>query len=242
MEIPRFVYLADSLGMPVDSVGPVLWRERFNPLLAGSHRATRNDFRYLRQLRRVAHHHTWTNLSTYNALRGPYSSTRPRTSSCSASSAGSIIPHQTRTSTTELGSRFSKDVSLGGKATLYRFNSRDPGSPTGTSEIRNEFPVHRALQEDPEPRREHRAELPVQQLLDDEKPATEIKRGLTGDLNGRLRVQRGSWFSHDLSGQINGNMARSRRPNSTPNSARATRRATSAATCSCSTPRPTGST
>ncbi|MCC6652246.1 MAG: hypothetical protein IT348_13920 [Candidatus Eisenbacteria bacterium] len=211
-EIPRFVYLADSLGMPVDSVGPVLWRERFNPLLAGSHRATRNDFRYSSSYDVSRTTSTWTNLSTYNALRGPYYLNQTTDIELQRiKSAGSIIPHQTRTSTTELGSRFSKDVSLGGKATLYRFNSRDPGSPTGTSEIRNEFQFTARSKKTLS--RGVSTELNfLSGFLDDEKPATEIKRGLTGDLNGRLRVQRGSWFSHDLSGQINGNMARSRRP------------------------------
>src|SRR2546426_1054588 len=40
MPLERLTYLADSLGMPVDSVGPVLEREQFNPLARGAERLT----------------------------------------------------------------------------------------------------------------------------------------------------------------------------------------------------------
>src|SRR5262245_58983460 len=41
--LERLLVLADSLGVPVDSVGPVLLRERFNPLAAGAVKGWRRD-------------------------------------------------------------------------------------------------------------------------------------------------------------------------------------------------------
>ncbi|MBP8136857.1 MAG: hypothetical protein KAY61_01530, partial [Candidatus Eisenbacteria bacterium] len=71
-DIPRLVFLADSLGMPVDSVGPVMWRERYNPLSSSSTVRTRNDFRYSSSYDVSKTSSTRTNLSLYNAQHGPY--------------------------------------------------------------------------------------------------------------------------------------------------------------------------
>ncbi len=208
----RFVYLADSLGMPVDSVGPVLWRERYNPLASGSRVATRSDFRYSTSYDVARTTSTWTNLSLYNAQRGPYYLNQTTSIELERiKSAGQIIPHQTRESTTELGSRFSKNFSLGGQAKLYRFNSRDPGSPTGTSQTRNEFQFTGRSKRQIAKGLSTELNL-LSGYLDDEKPATEIKRGATGNVDGRIRFQRGSWLSNDVSGAANGNIARTRRP------------------------------
>ncbi|MFN8589332.1 MAG: hypothetical protein U0704_16190 [Candidatus Eisenbacteria bacterium] len=208
----RLVYLADSLGMPVDSVGPVLWRERYNPLASGARRVTRSDFHYSSSYDVSRTTSTWTNLNTYNAQRGPYYLNQTTNIELERiKSAGQVIPHQTRESTTEVGSRFSKSFSLGGQAKLYRFNSREPGSPTGTSETRNEYQL--TARSKRQLAKGVNADLNLLGgYLDDEKPATEIKRGLTGNLDGRLRVQRGGWFSNDVSGVVNGNVARTRRP------------------------------
>lgn len=210
--IPRLVSLADSLGMPVDSVGPVMERERYNPLASGTHRASRDDFRYSSSYDAARTTSVWTNLSTYNVQRGPYYLNQTTNIELERiKSAGTVTPHQSRQSTTELGSRFSKNFSLGGQSKLYRFNSRDPGSPTGTSETRNEFQF--TARSKKVLNRNVTTELNLLSgYLDSDKPATELKRGLTGDLNGRIRLQSGSWFAHDLSGQLNGNAAHSRRP------------------------------
>ncbi|MBI5170892.1 MAG: hypothetical protein HZA61_15490 [Candidatus Eisenbacteria bacterium] len=214
-DIPRLVFLADSLGMPVDSVGPVLWRERYNPLASATHALARNEFRYSSSYDVQKTSSTWTNLSLYNAQRGPYYLNQTTNIELiRTKSAGRVIPQQTRESTTELGSRFSKTFSLGGQARLYRFNTRDPGAPTGTSETLNEFQFSARSKQ--QMRRGLSSELNLRAgYLDDEKPATELKRGATGTLDGRVRAQRGSWFSHDLSGQANGNVARTRRPEET---------------------------
>lgn len=214
-DIPRLVFLADSLGMPVDSVGPVLWRERYNPLSSASQVRTRNDFRYSSSYDVSKTSSTWTNLSLYNAQHGPYYLNQTTNIELIRSkSAGRIIPQQTRESTTEVGSRFSKTFSLGGQARLYRFNTRDPGAPTGTAETLNEFQFSARTKQ--QVRRGLSTELNLLTgYLDDEKTATELKRGATGKLDGRIRAQRGQWFSHDLSGQVTGNMARTRRPEET---------------------------
>jgi hypothetical protein len=39
-----------------------------------------------------------------------------------------------------------------------------------------------------------------------------IKTGVTGDINGKLRYQKGDWLTHDVSGRLSGNVAHSNHP------------------------------
>lgn len=212
MSMAQLVYLADSLGMPVDSVGRVMERERFSPLAAVDRHIRRSDFSYSTSYDIQRTTTIWSNNSIYNAQRGPHYLNQVTTIGLQRlTNAGKVTPHQTRQSTTELGSRFSKNFSLGGQADLYRLNTRDPGSPTGHSESKDELTF--TLHSKQAPSKHVSSELNFRSgYLNDEKVGTELKRGVLGDLNGRVRLTRGQWLSNDLSAQVNGNLSRTRRP------------------------------
>ena len=112
---------------------------------------------------------------------------------------------QTRSSVTEAGWRFSPDLSVGGRAGLDRFSD---------GENKDEFQL--SIRTRQKPRSYLRSELNFLSGLLDLSSATQVKRGASGDLNGTVRMQ-SRYVTHDLSGQINGNLSRTRAPE-TPNS------------------------
>lgn len=204
----RIVMLADSMHVPVDSVGPTLERERFNPLAAGKRV---NTLRYTSGYDVEQSSSVWTNGSDYNFARGSiFVRNTTDISQDRFGSGGSSSLRETRNSVTETGWKLSPNFSIGGRANLERFNSTDVGSIGDQSETKNEFQL--SLRSKQQPSRSFTSELNFFTGFLDLTNFQQIKRGLSNDLNGRLRIERGNWFTNDLTGQVTGNLARTGLP------------------------------
>jgi len=208
--LARLIKLADSLGMPVDSVGAVLLRERLNPL-ARSQRS-RNSFEYSSSYNVAQTSSSWINSSNYNLVLGSvFVGNNTSITMDRYRAGGRTSLRQTRSSSTETGWKFSPNFSVGGRANLARFDTRDPGSPSNEGETKGEFQV--SMRSRQQPAKGLSSEINFFSGLLDLVNASQEKRGASGDLSGRIRYLRGSWLTHDVSGQLTGNLARTRDPN-----------------------------
>ena len=215
LSIPRLLAMADSMEMPVDSVGPVLLRESFNPLgdRGSGGRRVSNDFRYTSAYNVQRSSSTWSNGSDYNLTLGKlFLRNATNINMDRYTTGGRVSLRQTRQSTTESGWKLSPDFSLGGRANLERFDSIDPGSTNNEGERKNEFQLSARTRQ--RPVKGVNSELNLFTGLLDLNNVSQVKRGFSGDLNGRIRAVRGAWLSHDVFGQMTGNASRTRRPSS----------------------------
>ncbi len=200
----RLVELADSLRQPVDSVGPFLERERFNPL---SRRAVNaQSFQYNTSYNIQQTRSSWINRSDYSFSREQLFVNNAVTIQMDRFTGTRTSIRQTRSSTTETGWRITPDHSVGGRAVLTRYDSNDPSSIGRIGETQDEFQL--SLRTRQRPRSGMSSELNLFSGLLDLQSSRQEKRGLTGDLNGRFRHDSGKWFVHEVSGRITGNFAR----------------------------------
>jgi hypothetical protein len=207
--LERLVWLADSLRMPVDSVGVYLERERSNPLASTVKQLT--TFRYSSGYTVQQTSSGWSNTGDYKLVRGSLFLQNTTTIQIDRYTAGTQTSlRQSSSSGTEGGWRFSPDFSLGARANLDRFNSRDPGSINDQGESKNDFQFSVRTRHQPRPAL--RSEVNFFSGLLDLSNFQQIKRGASADLNGTVRLQ-SRYVTHDLSGQINGNLSRTRTPN-----------------------------
>jgi hypothetical protein len=205
----RVVQLADSLDVPVDSVAVVLRRERSNPLASGQRSVSRFSYSTSYNVQQTSS--TWSNTSDYSLGFGPMflnNSTSIQANRYQTGARTSI--RQTRSSTTETGWKLTPDYSIGGRAVLTRFDSDDPGTIRRIGETQNEFQF--SIRTRQQPSRNVSSEVNLFSGLLDLSNQAQEKAGLTGDLNGRLRVTSGTWLVNELNGQVTGNSARTRPP------------------------------
>ena len=66
----RLVAMADSMGVPVDSVGSVIQRESYNPLSIATGVSSRTNFKYTSGYNIGRSTSTWTNGAEYSLVRG----------------------------------------------------------------------------------------------------------------------------------------------------------------------------
>lgn len=211
--LARLLLLSDSLGVPVDSVGVVVDRERFNPLAGGRNiRPDENAFRFTSGWNSTRTTSAWSNNSEYRVRRGPwYANNRTDVNLERYESVAATTLRQTRDMTSEAGTRLSDNQSFGVWAHTMLYDSYDPNSTSNQKETLNEFKLTARNQ-----RRGRRGASTDLNLLAgylyDDKPTIEIKRGLSGRADGRVRTIVGNWFTNDLSGAASTNIARTRRP------------------------------
>lgn len=207
--LERLVHLSDSLGVPVDSVGPVMARERFNPLAARSGRQI--DFSYNSFYTVGQTQSGWRNTADYGFHAGPVfmqNSTSVQMDRYRAGSGTSL--RQTRSSATELGWRFSPGFSMGGRVNLERFDSRDPSSLGNVGETKNEYQL--SMRGQRAPVRGLSTTLNFFAGMLDVQNAGLEKRGLSGNLSSRIRYTLGSWLIQEVNGSVDGNLSRTRVP------------------------------
>lgn len=211
--LDRLLFLSDSMGVPVDSVGVLVDRERFNPL-AGGRGASRdeNEFRFTSGWNTTRTTSAWSNNSEYRVRRGPwYANNRTDVNLERYRSVTGTTLRQTRDMTSEAGARLSERQSFGLWAHTMLYDSYDPNSTTNQKETLNEFKLTSRNQ-----RRGKRGASTDLNLLAgylyNDKPSIEIKRGLSGRADGRIRTVVGDWLTNDLSGATSSNIARTRRP------------------------------
>ena len=207
--LAQMVRLSDSLGVEVDSVGPVMRRERFNPLAAGRRRT--NTFTYTSGYTIDQNATTWNNNVDYNFVSGPLF-LRNNTSVLTNRYKAGVYTRvqQTRSSSTEAGWTFSRDFSLGGRAILDGYDNRTPGAFGSENETKGDYQI--SMRSRHQPARGLTSELNLFSGVVNLSNLSQQKRGLSGDLNGRLRYVRGGWLTNEANGQLTGNLARTRIP------------------------------
>ncbi|HYM81174.1 MAG TPA: hypothetical protein VEY91_07150 [Candidatus Limnocylindria bacterium] len=205
----RLVHLADSLHVPVDSVGVVLERERFNPLARSGERVNTLLYNTTYSVQRTSSQ--WRNASDYNFGVGPIFVRNTSTIQLERyTSAGRLSLRQTRESNTEGGWKLSPNFSIGGRADLSRFDSSDPSSISNVGETRNE--VKLSMRTRQQPRAGLSSEFNVLSGVLDLSNSSQEKRGLAGDMSGKIRYELGNWLVNEINGQSTGNFARTRLP------------------------------
>jgi hypothetical protein len=212
LPIGRLLAMADSMRVPVDSVGAVITRERFNPLanIAGGARTT---FKYTSGWNVGKTNTTWTNGADYSLVRGPmFLRNGTNINMERNTNGGRLSLRQNRESTSEASWKLSPGMSVGGRAALSGFDAQDPGSVSNEGETKSEFQLSTRTRQTFN--RELSSELNMFGGYLDLKNFSLIKRGLSGDANGRVRFARGDWLSHDFTGGVNGNLSRTRKPTS----------------------------
>src|SRR5262249_10351457 len=190
--------LADSLHVPVDSVGVTIEREGFNPLAARAGSVNVFDYNttYNKSLRAQS---IWTNVANYNFTRGPLF-VRNNTEIDLNRYQSTNTVFQTRLSTTEVGWKLSPSLSLGGRASLNRTDSNDPSSFSQIHEKNDQYglSVHnrRSLM------RGFTTQLDVVVGALDLHKTDWIQQGLSVDANARTRQVIGHWFTHEVTGRL----------------------------------------
>lgn len=207
----RLLAIADSLAMPVDSVGPVMMRERLNPLSSGERVV--NGFTYNSTYNVAQTSTSWINGADVNIVRGSLflrSNTNITLDNYGSGARKSY--RRERSSESETGWKFSPNLSTGGRATLTRFENTSQGRQFQESETANNFSL--AMRTRQQPARGLTSEFNFNAGLLDVDNVSLQKNGLSHEMNGRVRVARGSWLTHDLQGVLSGNFSESNSPGS----------------------------
>ena len=207
--IDRLLLVADSLGVPVDSVGPIMERESFNPLAAKVQRLTQFTYNSSYSVDQASN--SWANGADYNLIRGGAFLRNNTDIVLDQFTSGRTKSFRDqRTAVTEVGWRFSPDFSLGGRNTIQRFDNTSQGAAYDEAETSNENEVSIRTRQREAPGVSSELNL-FSGLLDVHNVSLD-KRGFKNDLNGRLRTVRGNWLTNDFNGQITGNYAKSNPP------------------------------
>ncbi|MGH3055662.1 MAG: hypothetical protein ACRDL7_11865, partial [Gaiellaceae bacterium] len=201
----RLVSLADSLQMPVDSVGPYLYRERFNVLAAGQQ--ARNNFRYTTGYVVGQASSSWTNNADWDYARRVLLLHSTTAIGMDRYQAGQFTQlRQNRSSVTEAGWKLRPDLSLGGRLNLVRFDNLDPTSASNDASKQNEFQF--SVRGRQRPSHAINSDLSAFAGVLDVTDSRQNKHGFSGRLDGRVQSSRGNWLTNELSAVLTGNAAK----------------------------------
>jgi hypothetical protein len=211
----RLLALSDSMSVPVDSVGPAVDRERLNPLAGGRGRSRdESSLRYTSGWSIQRTNSSWTNSSEYRMRRGPwYANNQTDITLERYKSVASTNLRQVREMRSEGGARLNERQSFGLFAHTMLFDNFTPGDVSNQKETLNELQLKARTQKGGRGGGSTYLNL-LGGYLNDDRRGTEIKRGLKGSADGRVRTLGGNWLSNDLLVGTSANVARTRRPTS----------------------------
>jgi hypothetical protein len=214
LPLPRLLAMADSMHVDVDSVGIYIDRERFNPLAAAyAAAAGQTSFKYRTTYNIGRTTTSWLNGADFLMQRGTMLLSNTTDISIDRTNAtNGLSMQQNRTSTSQATWRVTRNLSMGGVATLSGFDTSDPGGISNQQERKSEFQFSSRSKQ--QLRRGVTSDLNLLAGYLNLNNRSQIKRGFSGDMNGHSRVERGNWFSHDFTAGVNGNLSRTRRPTS----------------------------
>ena len=214
LPLPRLLAMADSMHVDADSVGIAIDRERFNPLAAAYATAGgQTSFKYRTTYNIGKSTTQWLNGADFLVQRGSMLLRNTTDISIDRTNASNGLSlRENRNSTSEATWRVSKNLSIGGLATLTGFDASDPGGTSDQQERTNQFQFSSRSKQRLRPGMTSDLNL-LAGFLSVTNVST-IKRGFSGDLNGHSRMEHGDWFSHDFTAGVNGNLSRTRRPTS----------------------------
>src|SRR5262249_22559407 len=196
----RLVQLADSMRVPVDSVGPVLERERYNPLSASIERVNEVNYSSIYQV--LKNNSGWQNKGYFRIVRGALF----LHNTTDVNITRIIDPRRTQiqrrtNAETEMGWRVHPTTSLGGRALFTGFKSNDISTGNVTDQTADYQLSVRTRQK---PRQTVTMELNGFGGPRTQNNATIDQKGLGGEVNGQLTYLAGTWMTNDLSAQVTG--------------------------------------
>jgi hypothetical protein len=203
--LTRLITLADSLELPMVNLPAAirsLHLDRTGPRARYETRLQYNSTYNIQQ-----NSTSWGNVSDLSVLRNLWDLSNQ--TNVQIDEYRSSSRRETRSSVTEVGWRATPGISLGGRANLDRFNSYDPGSTNNQGETKDEFQLSVKSRHQPSPGL--RTSFNVYGGYLDVQNYEQVKRGASGDVNGTVRLAT-PLVTHDLSGQVTGNLARTRKP------------------------------
>ncbi len=209
--IERLALLADSLGMPVDSVGPVLAREQFNPL--ARHAEDLQTFAYSSTYNVTRQSTSWGNNVTYDLVRGPallHNVTSVRIDRIPE--VGRTSFHRSKSASTEAGWKVLPEVALGLRINLQRTETFRLGSERTSSQ--NDFQA--SLRSKHDFGRNRTVDLNFFGGPFDEPRNTlnnASKRGLGANGEGRVEYSPNRWYTLSLNGNSTYRRGQARVPN-----------------------------
>lgn len=128
----RLVTVADSLGVPIDSVGPILDRERFNPL---ANITTRSSFEYLSRYSPAASGDGWQNTLDHTLVHGAISAVNHVDINLQQNGRGGTNGRtEGRTATSNISWKFSPHYSLGTNLSSVRSDNVSPSGLYGRAD------------------------------------------------------------------------------------------------------------
>ncbi len=141
LSLDSLVAVAHRLGMPVDSVGPVLEREQFNPLARQGEHSTAFNYSSTYSIARQST--SWGNSATYDLVRGPLVFRNVTTVQIDRITQAAFLSfHRSKTANSEVGWAVSPDLSFGARANLQRSENTGFGTVHGTSENQFQGSLH----------------------------------------------------------------------------------------------------
>ncbi len=199
LPLGRLVFLADSLRMPVDSVGSVMERERFNALALSRKRLVK--FGYTSGYSVSGGTSVWTNNTDYNLRAGPLFLRNTTNISLSRAGGGqSLSLSQDRASATEASWEVVHDFSVGARVGLQRnANFSEPASIYDYSRKDDQYQM--SMRARPQLAKGLTTELSFYGGPFKEPYDTYQKTGLNGVMNARLRYGIGTILYEDVSVQ-----------------------------------------
>lgn len=201
----RLLVLADSMRVRVDSVGVVLIREQFNPLVARGERLT--TFEYTTGYTMQQNQNTWNNTGSFQFVRGSlFLRNNTSIQLQSFTTQRRTTQRQTRKAETELGWRLNPNASVGARAIIDRFDSDDPSTVNNVGESRGDYQL--SLRTRQRFASNLSTELNAFTGFLDLDNTQQLKRGGTGEVNGKMLYSSGDWLTTDFNAQVTGNLAR----------------------------------
>lgn len=205
LPIERILWMADSMRVPVDSVGAMIDRERFNVLAIRDERVT--DFLYTSGYNLVRTRSAWTNALDIRLVRNALFFSQGTTILLETTeSARATTQRQTRRAANELGYRIGQNTSIGVRAVLDRFDSDDPSQVRQVTDETGQYQFSLRTKQDPRPGLS--SEFNVFSGIVDKHATQLTKRGVDSEVNGRVVYESGTWLQNDWSGKVSGNFAR----------------------------------
>jgi len=166
----------------------MILQESRNPLSAGNAVASRTAFKYTSGYIISKNSTSWGNGSESSMTRGAMllQNGHDITMDRSTLAAGRVSLTQTRQSTSDANWRLSPNLSFGGQAALSGFDRLDPGATNNEGERKSEFKFSTVTRQ--RPSRGFNSNFNLLAGYLNLKNFSQIKRGLSGDFNGRAHV------------------------------------------------------
>jgi len=192
--LSRLVKMADSLDVPIDSVGPVMERERTNPL---ANVVTNDQMIYTSTYVPSSSGDTWRNDLRYTVNRGRvFLQNDVEINQEQNGRGGSLGSKESRTANSSLNWRFSPRFSAGATANLTRYDELGRGGRVGEAERVNKFGF--LVNARPAPKFGITPTLSLTGDVEDIDQLAQKKRGPSATLRTGLRYAAGGWWSNDV--------------------------------------------